>query len=142
MANETTDNGKVTDGTTGNTVTDGTTGDKAADGTTGAFPAETDGGTVSAEPAGSGEEDEDERTSSTAVRQLSVVAVVLGMVAIVLCFMPHVSLMVALGVAITATVIGLVNCLSSTVLHDPRTRVVAAAGTLAGAVAVLITLLL
>ncbi|MBW3087498.1 hypothetical protein KIH77_01900 [Bifidobacterium sp. 82T24] len=125
MANETTDDDDVMDTTTHD--------DTAAN------DLSSDADAITSSPDA---EDEDERTSSQAVRQLSVVAVVLGVAAIILCFVPHVSLMIALGVAIAATVIGLVNCLSSTVLHDSHTRIVAAAGTLAGAVAILITLFL
>ncbi|NEG95331.1 hypothetical protein GFD17_00870 [Bifidobacterium sp. SMB2] len=88
------------------------------------------------------EDEEDEETSSTAVQQLSAVAVILGIVAIVLCFIPKVPLTIALAVAIVGTVLGLVNCLSATVLHQPRIRFAAAGGTVIGALAIITVLFL
>ncbi|KAB7790825.1 hypothetical protein [Bifidobacterium leontopitheci] len=86
--------------------------------------------------------DEDVELSADAVRQLSAVAVVLGVVGIVLCFVPGVPLLYALIAGIVAAVLGLVNCLSASVIHDSHVRIAAAAGAIAGAVAIAVSLIL
>lgn len=86
--------------------------------------------------------DDAESTSTKAVYQLSVVSIVLGIGAMIACFIPGVSLTYALFAAIGGAALGLVDCLSATVLHEPKVRLVAACSTLICALAIVVVLVL
>ncbi|RSX50217.1 hypothetical protein [Bifidobacterium callimiconis] len=86
--------------------------------------------------------DDAESTSTKAVYQLSVVSIVLGIGAMIACFIPGVSLTYALFAAIGGAVLGLVDCLSATVLHEPKVRLIAACSTLICALAIVVVLVL
>ncbi|OXN00713.1 hypothetical protein [Bifidobacterium vansinderenii] len=83
-----------------------------------------------------------ESTSSKAVYQLSVVSTLLGIGAVVACFVPKVPLTYALFAAIGGAVLGLIDCLSATVLHEPKVRLIAAGSTLICALAIAVVLVL
>ncbi|MBT1177171.1 hypothetical protein JS532_06270 [Bifidobacterium callimiconis] len=87
-------------------------------------------------------DDDAESTSTKAVYQLSVVSIVLGIGAMIACFIPGVSLTYALFAAIGGAVLGLVDCLSATVLHEPKVRLIAACSTLICALAIVVVLVL
>ncbi|TPF97445.1 hypothetical protein EP30_02295 [Bifidobacterium sp. UTCIF-39] len=87
-------------------------------------------------------EDDAEATSSKAVYQLSVVSMLLGIGAVVMCFIPRVPLTYALVAAIGGAALGLIDCLSATVLREPKVRLIAAGSTLICALAIIVVLVL
>ncbi|KAA8829382.1 hypothetical protein [Bifidobacterium tissieri] len=87
-------------------------------------------------------EEDAEATSSKAVYQLSVVSMLLGIGAVVMCFIPGVPLTYALFAAIGGAALGLIDCLSATVLREPKVRLIAAGSTLICALAIIVVLVL